>query len=100
MELIFQKSFENDLLAYWEFLFDKNPQAANAIVQEVYDKVDMLRDHPFAGQSQRHISDDCRHLVVRPLVVLYRVVEDRVELVRVLDGRRDVTAAMFEDHLD
>lgn len=55
----------------------------------------MLRDHPKAGPARPDIAADCRHLVVGPVLVLYRHMDSVVELVRAVDGRRDIGPEMF-----
>jgi plasmid stabilization system protein ParE len=51
----------------------------------------MLRDHPFAGRSRDELRPDLRSAVARAYVVFYRVTV-RLEIVRVLHGRRDLDA--------
>jgi toxin ParE1/3/4 len=50
-----------------------------------------LEQRPFAGRARNEVRSGLRSLVAGPLVVFYRVTrEDSVEVLRVLDRRRDV----------
>lgn len=50
----------------------------------------MLEDHPLSGRSRDEIRPDLRSIVVSPFVVFYRVKDQTPQLVRILDGRRDI----------
>ena len=49
-----------------------------------------LEEHPHAGRSRDELRPGMRSVPASPHVVFYRVIEDRAEVVRVLDGRRDI----------
>jgi toxin ParE1/3/4 len=49
-----------------------------------------LAEYPLAGRSRDELRPGMRSVAASPHVVFYRVVEDRAEVVRVLDGRRDI----------
>jgi toxin ParE1/3/4 len=50
----------------------------------------LIEDHPFAGRSRNEVRPGLRSFAAAPHVVFYRVVNDRPEIVRVLDGRQDI----------
>jgi plasmid stabilization system protein ParE len=60
-------------------------------VRKIGDACHLLEDHPYAGRPRDEVRTGLRSLAVRPLVVLYRVrTEGIAEIVRVIDGRRDI----------
>jgi toxin ParE1/3/4 len=60
------------------------------ITHEIEKACRILEDHPFAGRSRNEVRPGLRSVVASPHVVFYRVKNDRAEIVRVLDGRRDL----------
>ena len=53
--------------------------------------VSRLRQFPQLGPAHPEIADDARALVIERWLALYRLVEDGVQLVRIVDGSRDLT---------
>jgi toxin ParE1/3/4 len=52
--------------------------------------VALLEDHPLAGRARDEVRPELRSIAVAPHVVFYRVADGRPEVIRVLDGRRDI----------
>jgi len=51
----------------------------------------MLEEHPLAGRARDELRLGLRSITVRrPHVVFYRITDNDPEIVRVLDGRRDI----------
>jgi toxin ParE1/3/4 len=51
-----------------------------------------LCEQPRSGVARTDISADARHLVIGNFLVFYRLGNDEVVLLRILDGRRNITA--------
>lgn len=85
-----------DLLSIWEYIADDNPTAADRVLDTLDKKMALLAEHPFLGPARPDIAPDLRYLVSDNFVVLYRVLPDVVEIVRVLHGARNLTA-IFTD---
>ncbi|WP_075629000.1 type II toxin-antitoxin system RelE/ParE family toxin [Xaviernesmea oryzae] len=73
------------------------PEAAERYFRRFRDKAERLRDHPLLGRSRPDIFPTARMLVEAPYLILYETVfsrddddVERVEIVRVVDGRRDL----------
>lgn len=86
-----------DLLEIGLLIASDNPDAADRILFSIEDRVELLRHNPRMGQRRRDIGRSFRVLVERPYLILYRLrpdTDDRpvetIELVRVIDGRRDL----------
>ena len=78
----------NDLDEAVEFIAQDNPKAASRVLKRIWDTVQVLADQPHAGRAGR--VHGTRELVVSgtPFIIPYRVVENVVQILRVLHGKR------------
>ena len=78
----------DDLDAAGEFIARDNPKAAGRIFTRIWDAVQLLAEHPEAGRAGR--VPGTRELVVAdtPFIIPYRVVENTVQILRILHGKR------------
>jgi len=78
----------SDLDEAGEFIARDNPEAASRVLRRIWDAAYMLVDHPHAGRAGR--VPGTRELVIAdtPFIIPYRVVEDTVQILRVLHGKR------------
>ena len=72
-------------------------QAADKIVREIDAAVMLLEEHPLGGRSREEVRPRLRSIAARPHVVFYRVQRAVPEIVRVLDGRRDLEEIFSDD---
>jgi toxin ParE1/3/4 len=93
--LTYLPSFEEDATDIWRHVAADDPVAADRLIEQVWRRCLSLADHPMAGRARPEIAAECRHLVVGPLLVLYRVDGDRVDLVRLIHGRRRLDPTLF-----
>lgn len=93
--LTYLPSFEADALDIWLYVAQDNPSAADRLVDRLYKRCEILRAHPNAGPLRPDIAMDCRQLVETPMLVLYRVVGDEVQLVRALYQGRNLNPDLF-----
>ena len=89
----FTSQAREDLLEIWVYV---TTHSSETIADRVYDAIERscrrLSDHPQVGRVRPEIHQQARSLVVERWLVLYRAVEDGVEIVRIIDGARDLTA--------
>jgi toxin ParE1/3/4 len=80
-----------DLLDIWLYISRQNSKAA---ADRVFDRIEeacrALARHPELGPARPEIADDARSLVIRRWLALYRLTSYGVEVVRVIDGARDL----------
>jgi len=78
----------SDLDAAGEFIARDNPKTASHILKRIGDAAQMLANHPHAGRAGR--VPGTRELVIAdtPFIIPYRVVENTVQILRVLHGKR------------
>ena len=80
-----------DLDHIWDYYVGAaGPDVANNILVEIGRAITVIIDHPLAGRARDEIRPGLRSMVANPHVVFYRVVNERPEIIRVLDGRRDI----------
>jgi toxin ParE1/3/4 len=65
-------------------------KVADDIVRKIDGACSMLAVHPYAGRARNEVRPGLRCVVTAPHVVFYRIVDDVAEIVRVIDGRRDI----------
>ncbi len=56
-----------------------------------------LAASPLMGRDRDDLRPGIRQVVVYPTVLFYRVLPDQVEVVRVIDGRREIAGIFGED---
>jgi toxin ParE1/3/4 len=79
-----------DLLDIWVHIALRNPAAADGLYDRIEENCRLLRDHPRLGAVRKEIAADARVLVIEHWLVLYRLVEGGVQIVRIVDGARDL----------
>jgi len=79
-----------DLIDIWQFVAQSNPEAADALLDAIDVKCNLLGEHPYLGPSKEDIRPGLRYLVIGQYVSLYKVDKDAVRIVRVLHARRDL----------
>jgi toxin ParE1/3/4 len=83
---------EQDLRDIWrgltEFTESKNP---DQLIQAIKQKFKLLGQFPHSGRSRNVLLPGLRSIPVKRWIIYYRVGETRIEIVRVVDCRRDLT---------
>ena len=85
-----------DLLAIWDYIATDNMAAADRVLDALDARMQLLTDHPLLGPSRPDIAPDLRYLVSDNYLILYHVLPDAVEIVRILHGAWNLTA-IFTD---
>lgn len=63
---------------------------AEKVLREIGEVITLIEDHPFGGRARNEVRPGLRSFAATPHVVFYRVVDERPQIVRVLDGRQDI----------
>jgi toxin ParE1/3/4 len=97
-ELVWSPESEQDLLDIWAYSARRwSLEVADRRLEAINASCERLRQSPFSGRARDELRRGLRSVVIRPHVVFYRVAERNVDIVRVLDGRRDLDA-IFAEH--
>lgn len=79
-----------DLIDIWDHIESDNPAAGDTLFDRIDEACLRLLEHPRLGPARNDIRPGLRYLIVNEYVVLYRIVGEDVEIVRVVHGRRDL----------
>jgi toxin ParE1/3/4 len=85
---------ENDLVAIVQYIADVSPAQAYEVFKEIKKRVSSLRTHPDRGRVVSELLDQgitqYRELIVAPWRIVYRVSEEKVYVLSVLDSRQNL----------
>jgi toxin ParE1/3/4 len=80
-----------DLLDIWLYVAE---HSSEAVADRIYDSIesgcDRLKEHPQLGRSRPEIHEEARSLVIDRWLALYRITESGAQIVRIVDGARDI----------
>lgn len=80
---------EADLIDIGDFIASDNPKAAIGFIAEIEKACALLGGEPLLGRTRPEITPDARSWVVGKYLILYRLRERGVEIIRVVrDARR------------
>ena len=81
---------EIDYLEIWVQIAQPSQQAADQLIERFDERLAMLAGNPLAGRARDELRPGLRSFPVHSYVIIYRPVENGIELVRVLHGQRDI----------
>ncbi len=81
---------EEDLIDIWSYIAQDNPQAADDLLDEIDIKASKLAASPYLGAAHPDIAPELRHSLVGRYLILYRVITDGIQVVRVVHGARNL----------
>lgn len=79
---------EEDLIEIWMYVANDNPEAADKLIEQIDAKCQMLADNPAIGQARSDIASGLRYFPIRNYLILYRQLNESVEIVRIVHGAR------------
>ena len=88
---------EQDLEAIGDYIAEDNPRKAAETVLRIVRKIEQLDSFPERHQVQEHLPGAHRFLVVGNYLAVYRIDEEHVYIVRVVQGSRDMTVLLGGD---
>lgn len=93
---IISPSATRDLNEIADYFLTINLEAGENLFREFNKKCQNLAKFPNIGRSYSHIKLQLRALPLDGYLILYRVVDDGVEILRVVNARRDLET-LFSD---
>ena len=99
-ELVVTERAEAELLAIWLYIAADNEPAADGVLRRIDGKIQFLRDFPDIGRRRDDLRPGARILIEGAYLILYdyHADDDVVEIVSVVDGRRDLkTLSLFSE---
>lgn len=82
---------DSDLDEIWTYVDADNPIAAENLLRSITKKFELLANHKGIGTPRPKIDDSIRVFPVGRYLILFRRLDDGIEVVRVVHGARDVT---------
>ena len=98
--VLFTPDAAEDIIGTRNYIADvlKNPEAADRLVQKLMDNAADLSDNPEIGMklsSRFGIETDYRYLVMDKYIIVYRIDDSNVRIIRVFNGRQDYLTNLF-----
>jgi toxin ParE1/3/4 len=90
MKIFVSEKAKRDLLQVFSYISQRNPGAADSLIQAIDEKLEQLSRFPFIGRARPALAAGLRSVVVRTHLIFYIVERERISVVRVIDGRMDV----------
>ncbi len=79
---------EQDLEDIWAFVAQDNPGAADRLLDKIEQSIALLAENPYLGPARPDIAPELRYHPVGNYLLLYRIIKNGIELVRVVHGAR------------
>jgi toxin ParE1/3/4 len=88
--LVVSPEAKSDLVDIWRFLSSRNRPATDRVMRDITTRFRMLLDFPESGTKRDKFRSGLRSFPVGSYMVFYFAIEEGIEIVRVLHGRRDI----------
>jgi toxin ParE1/3/4 len=86
-----------DLDAISDYFCDRNVSAGEKLFEQFVGKCENLTKFPALGRSYEYIRPNMRGIPLDGYIIFYQVVEDGIEILRVVNGRQDLEALFSID---
>jgi toxin ParE1/3/4 len=86
-----------DLAEINDYLFAGDPNAADLFLDAITQKFELLAQFPSLGRRRDELAPSLRSFPFQVYLIVYRSVEDDIEIARIISGYRDLEALFSED---
>ena len=101
LQLDWSPEAEGDLLTIWRWgAAHFSPETADVHLRDLERAASNLTEFPEVGVARDQLVVGIRSIVVYPAVIFYRIGDAAIEIVRVVDGRRNLAAFFSRDSDD
>ena len=94
MQVVVSLRARSDILDIHSYLAERSSIAADRLLARFSQRFEELREFPFLGPDRSEFGYSLRGLPMDGYIAFYTVETDRVVIVRVIDGRRDIRSEM------
>ena len=91
-QLIVSLEAVDDLEGIALYVSKDKPAAAENFISRVWERFELLSQHPFLGEARPEFGSNRRSCVVGSYVVYYEISPSELRIARVLHGARDLRA--------
>jgi toxin ParE1/3/4 len=78
-----------DLEDIWFYVAQDDPDAADRLLDRIEESAQLLAENPELGPARPDVAPELRYHPVGSYLLLYRIIRNGIELVRVVHGARD-----------
>mgnify|MGYP006381680409 CR=1 FL=1 len=96
IDVILSIEAEVDLLEITSFISSGDEAIARRFVYGLMESLDLLSEYPEMGRKRDDLKRGLRSINFNRYLVLYRIEDDVVKVVRIVHGARDI-ASLFEE---
>lgn len=80
-----------DLIDVWFYIARDSESAADGVLDDIYDAAERASDTPEIGHRRSDVADPTlRFLTVHSYLIVYRVDESTLDVIRILSGYQDI----------
>ena len=79
---------EEDLIDIWVHIAQDNEKAADELLDEIEKRCTLLSEFPHMGQKRPDIAPELHHSPIGRYIILYRLISEGIEIVRVVFAGR------------
>lgn len=90
---------DTDLLEIWLYIARENMERADALLTRIDERCQILRQYPEAGKKRDELIPHIRSLTEGDYQIFYRIMEHRIEVLRIVHGSRDLQRMFREETL-
>lgn len=99
-KILFSPEAKNDMEQIRDYIFDQldNKTAATRTVYKIVKSISMLEDMPEIGtllSARIDVDCDYRYLVSENYNIFYRIEDETVRIIRILNARRNFMSILF-----
>lgn len=95
LRIVRSAAAEEDLVNIWLYVGERDPQAADRLLDRLDRRPQILSDFPHAGVARDDIAPGIRQLVEGNYLIFYRIAEDHIEIARILYARQRIQTDMI-----
>jgi toxin ParE1/3/4 len=96
LKLVTSRLARSDAASILRWIAKDNPRAAKRMLVRITAGLERLSDFPDLGVARDDLAEGVRAFVEHPYLIIYRHQEDRVEILRILHGARDLSKIRFK----
>jgi len=94
--VLFSDSAKSDLLEAWLFIAEESIDAADGVIEAIYQEAQILSLQPLMGRVRSELAQDIRSWPTSTRYILFYVPsDDGVKVVRILHHARDITNVLM-----
>ena len=92
-DLVFSPQAEQDLAEIWDFIAQDDIDAADRVCADIEQKCQAIAQAPGMGRVRDELAPSLRSFPAGKYVIFYRLIENGIEIARILHGARDLKSA-------